>query len=320
MDSTPRTTRTAATNAPPPPLIDIRGVRKTYDDGHAALDGLTLTVGAGEALAVLGPSGSGKSTLLNLIAGLDRPTEGSVTVDGVRVDRLGETGSARYRRERIGMVFQFFNLLDDLTVTDNVLLPSQLVGAGRAQARARARARAAELLDHLGIARHARAYPGRLSGGERQRVAVARALMNRPALLLADEPTGALDTASGAEVRALLAGLNAEGQTIVLVTHDLALAQSCASRTIELVDGRVIRDTAAGPPAGSPAAPPAASLAALGAGTPPAASPAAPPGPAAPTAASPGSRAGEGPRPAAPPAAGHRPRPATGDSGPAVTR
>jgi putative ABC transport system ATP-binding protein len=220
------------------PIIEIREVSKRYDDGPAALDGLSLAVRAGEALAVLGPSGSGKSTLLNLIAGLDRPTEGGVTVAGVRVDRLGETGSARYRRAKIGMVFQFFNLLDDLTVLDNVLLPAQLLGLGRAEARGRA----AELLDHLGIARHARAYPGRLSGGERQRVAVARALMNRPALLLADEPTGALDTASGAEVRQLLAELNAEGQTILLVTHDLALAETCASRTIELVDGRITRD------------------------------------------------------------------------------
>jgi putative ABC transport system ATP-binding protein len=228
-------------------VIDIREARKTYDDGPAALDGLSLTVRAGEALAVLGPSGSGKSTLLNLIAGLDRPTDGSVTVDGVRVDRLSETGSARFRRERIGMVFQFFNLLDDLTVTDNVLLPSQLVGGGRAQARARA----AELLDRLGVARHARAYPGRLSGGERQRVAVARALMNRPALLLADEPTGALDTVSGAEVRALLTELNDDGQTILLVTHDLALAEGCASRTVELVDGRIVRDAGGGRAGGS---------------------------------------------------------------------
>ena len=220
------------------PIIEIRDVSKRYDDGPPALAGLSLAVAPGEALAVLGPSGSGKSTLLNLIAGLDRPSEGGVTVAGVRVDELSETASARFRRERIGMVFQFFNLLDDLTVLDNVLLPAQLVGAGRVAARDRA----AELLDHLGIARHARAYPGRLSGGERQRVAVARALMNRPALLLADEPTGALDTASGAEVRELLAELNDDGQTILLVTHDLALAESCASRTIELVDGRLARD------------------------------------------------------------------------------
>ncbi|MDX6356136.1 MAG: putative transport system ATP-binding protein, partial [Streptomyces sp.] len=223
---------------PVTPVIEIRDVSKRYDDGPAALDGLSLAVRAGEALAVLGPSGSGKSTLLNLIAGLDRPTDGSVTVADVRVDQLGEAGSARFRRERIGMVFQFFNLLDDLTVLDNVLLPAQLLGTGRAEARTRA----AELLDHLGITRHQRAYPGRLSGGERQRVAVARALMNRPALLLADEPTGALDTASGADVRQLLADLNADGQTIVLVTHDLELAAACASRTIELVDGRITRD------------------------------------------------------------------------------
>ncbi|XHM62542.1 ABC transporter ATP-binding protein [Streptomyces nigra] len=200
---------------------------------------MSLSVRAGEALAVLGPSGSGKSTLLNLIAGLDRPSGGSVTVDGLRVDRLGEAASARYRRTRIGMVFQFFNLLDDLTVTDNVLLPAQLAGVPRAEARRRA----AELLAHLGVERHADAHPGRLSGGERQRVAVARALMNRPPLLLADEPTGALDTASGDDVRELLAALNADGQTIVLVTHDLGLAASCATRTIELVDGRIVRDS-----------------------------------------------------------------------------
>ncbi|MFE5485824.1 ABC transporter ATP-binding protein [Streptomyces sp. NPDC056527] len=223
------------------PLIDVREVRKAYDEGPPALDGLTLQVRPGEALAVLGPSGSGKSTLLNMIAGLDRPTTGSVSVDGLRVDTLNETASAKYRRSRIGMVFQFFNLLDDLTVTDNVLLPAQLSGT----APAKAAARAAELLAQLGIDRHAHAYPGRLSGGERQRVAVARALMNRPPLLLADEPTGALDTASGADVRDLLRELNAAGQTIVLVTHDLTLAESCATRTIELVDGRIARDVRA---------------------------------------------------------------------------
>ncbi|MFC9959711.1 ABC transporter ATP-binding protein [Streptomyces nigra] len=222
-----------------PPLIDIRDVSRTYGEGPPALAGVSLSVRAGEALAVLGPSGSGKSTLLNLIAGLDRPSGGSVTVDGLRVDRLGEAASARYRRTRIGMVFQFFNLLDDLTVTDNVLLPAQLAGVPRAEARRRA----AELLAHLGVERHADAHPGRLSGGERQRVAVARALMNRPPLLLADEPTGALDTASGDDVRELLAALNADGQTIVLVTHDLGLAASCATRTIELVDGRIVRDS-----------------------------------------------------------------------------
>ncbi len=223
------------------PIIEIRDASKRYDDGPPALDALSLTVRAGEALAVLGPSGSGKSTLLNLVAGLDRPSAGSVTVDGIRVDTLSEAASARYRRDRIGLVFQFFNLLDDLTVADNVLLPAQLAG----MAKALARKRAAELLAYLGIERHAHAYPGRLSGGERQRVAVARALVNRPALLLADEPTGALDTATGDEVRALLAELNADGQTIVLVTHDVALAESCATRTIELIDGRIAHDLSA---------------------------------------------------------------------------
>jgi putative ABC transport system ATP-binding protein len=202
---------------------------------------VSLSVRAGEALAVLGPSGSGKSTLLNMIAGLDKPTSGEVTVDGIRVDALSEAASARHRRERIGMVFQFFNLLDDLTVLDNVLLPAQLAGTLTALARARAR----ELLAYLRVDRHAAAYPGRLSGGERQRVAVARALMNRPRLLLADEPTGALDTGSGEEVRQLLAELNRDGQTVVLVTHDNSLADACATRTIELVDGRIVRDSAA---------------------------------------------------------------------------
>ncbi|MFC6599877.1 ABC transporter ATP-binding protein [Kitasatospora paranensis] len=220
------------------PVIELSGVSRRYDEGPPALDDVSLTVHAGESVAVLGPSGSGKSTMLNVIAGLDRPTSGAVTVGGVRVDRLGEAGSARYRRATVGMVFQFFNLLDDLTVIDNVLLPAEVAGMARGDARRRA----AELLDALGVARHARANPGRLSGGERQRVAVARALMNRPALLLADEPTGALDTASGEDVKALFQELHADGQTIVTVTHDLTLAQSCATRTIRIVDGRIAAD------------------------------------------------------------------------------
>ncbi|OHV38285.1 ABC transporter ATP-binding protein [Pseudofrankia sp. EUN1h] len=216
----------------------MQGVTKTYGGGAHALVDVSLTVRAGEAVAIVGPSGSGKSTLLNMIAGLDRPTSGSVTVGGHRVDRMSETASARYRRARVGMVFQFFNLLDDLTVLDNVLLPAQLARIGRAEARRRA----ADLLDYLGVGRHAGAYPGRLSGGERQRVAVARALMNQPAVLLADEPTGALDRASGRDVQALLADLSRDGLTILLVTHDGALADACATRTVELVDGAVARD------------------------------------------------------------------------------
>ncbi|MFJ3338412.1 ABC transporter ATP-binding protein [Streptomyces sp. NPDC086766] len=221
------------------PLIELCDVSRSYDEGPPALQEVSLTVASGEAVAILGPSGSGKSTLLNLIAGLDQPTTGTVTVDGVRVDELGETGSARYRRTSVGMVFQFFNLLDDLTVADNVVLPAQLTGMARGEAARRA----AELLQALGIDRLARAYPGRLSGGERQRVAVARALMNRPALLLADEPTGALDTKAGEDVRELLNDLHADGQTIVLVTHDVALARACATRTIQLVDGRIAADS-----------------------------------------------------------------------------
>jgi putative ABC transport system ATP-binding protein len=223
------------------PIIEIRDLSKKYDVGRPALAGLDLEVRAGEALAVLGPSGSGKSTLLNMIAGLDKPSEGTITVDGLRLDEMAEGALARYRRHRIGMVFQFFNLLDDLTITDNVLLPAQLAGMPQAKARIRA----AELLEYLGIHRHAHAFPGRLSGGERQRVAIARAMMNRPPLLLADEPTGALDSASAADVRRLLTQLNENGQTILLVTHDTALAGSCATRTIELVDGTIVRDVRA---------------------------------------------------------------------------
>jgi putative ABC transport system ATP-binding protein len=220
------------------PVILFDRVSKSYDDGPPALGPMDLVVSKGEALAVLGPSGSGKSTLLNLIAGLDRPSAGEVIVDGVRVDGLGEAAAARYRRARIGMVFQFFNLIDDLTVLDNVLLPAQLAGLARAEARTRAE----ELLASLGVDGYARQYPGRLSGGERQRVAVARALVNRPALLLADEPTGALDTSSREDVRELIADLHAEGQTIVLVTHDEELAAGCASREVRLLDGRIVSE------------------------------------------------------------------------------
>jgi putative ABC transport system ATP-binding protein len=222
------------------PLIELQDVTRRYENGPPALREVSLTVREGEAVAVIGPSGSGKSTLLNLVAGLDRPDAGTVTVAGTRVDGLGEAGAARYRRAKVGMVFQFFNLLDDLTVLENVVLPARLAGTGRAQARRRA----GELLEYLGIARHASAHPGRLSGGERQRVAVARALMNRPPLLLADEPTGALDSASGADVADLLTELNADGQTVVLVTHDLELARRCTTRTVRLVDGRVALDEA----------------------------------------------------------------------------
>jgi putative ABC transport system ATP-binding protein len=185
-------------------LIELSEVTKRYAAGGApALDHVSLDVAAGEAVAVMGPSGSGKSTLLNLAAGLDKPTGGTVTVAGQRVERLSETRLARYRRRQVGMIFQFFNLLDDLTVAGNVLLPAQLAGTPRRQARARC----AGLLDQLGIGRYHNTCPGRLSGGERQRVAIARSLINDPAVLLADEPTGAVDTATGEEIGQLLLDL-----------------------------------------------------------------------------------------------------------------
>jgi putative ABC transport system ATP-binding protein len=219
--------------------MQLSNVSKRYDsDGPAAVDRISLSLAPGESVAVMGPSGSGKSTLLNLVAGLDRPSAGTVTVAGERIDTLSETGLARFRGRRIGMIFQFFNLLDDLTVADNVLLPAQLAGMPRA----RARARAGQLLEALRIERHRDAYPARLSGGERQRVAIARALVNQPDLLLADEPTGALDTATGEEICELLLDLVRSGQSMLLVTHNPDLAARCASRAIQLVDGRLVSD------------------------------------------------------------------------------
>lgn len=238
--------KTAATNNDTAePIVRLAGASKRYySTGPAALEGVNLTISAGEAVAVMGPSGSGKSTLLNLIAGLDRASGGRVTVAGERVDRLGEAGKAKFRLRSVGMVFQFFNLLEDMTVVDNVMLPARLAGSSRAGARARAD----ELLERLSIAHYANSYPVRLSGGERQRVAVARALVNSPDLLLADEPTGALDTATGEEIGRLLNELNAAGQTLVLVTHSPELAASYARRTIRLVDGRIATDDGEDPP------------------------------------------------------------------------
>ncbi|MFD4256028.1 ABC transporter ATP-binding protein [Amycolatopsis thermoflava] len=219
-------------------VVRLTDVRKEYSES-VALDGVSLEIRAGEAVAVMGPSGSGKSTLLNMVAGLDRPTSGSVVVHGEDLGKLNETGLALFRRRRIGMIFQFFNLLDDLPALDNVALAAQLTGTPAGQARKRA----LELLDELGIAGRRNICPARLSGGERQRVAVARALMNRPALLLADEPTGALDSRSGEQVMDLLLDLNQIGQTLLLVTHDERLATRCASRVVEVADGRVARET-----------------------------------------------------------------------------
>ena len=220
----------------PGDVITLDGVTKSYQaDAPPAVADVSMGVVAGEVVAVMGPSGSGKSTLLNLIAGLDRPTAGAVTVAGRRIDTLGESALARFRARHVGIIFQFFNLLDDLTVEDNVLLPAQLAGASRRQARTRA----GELLARMGLQDYRDAYPARMSGGQRQRVAIARALVNSPAVLLADEPTGALDTATGQQIGRLLQQLNEVGQTLVLVTHDPGLADRYAARTIRIVDGRV---------------------------------------------------------------------------------
>ena len=220
-------------------LVQLELVTKKYDslraDGTAAVADVTLSIAEGEAVAIMGPSGSGKSTLLNLIAGLDRPTSGEVRVGDQRVDKLSETGVARFRRRQVGMIFQFFNLLEDMTVADNVLLPAQLAGMKTKPARART----GELLTALRIEQHADAYPARLSGGQRQRVAIARALVNRPPLLIADEPTGALDSATGEEIGELLLDLNESGQTLILVTHNPDLAARYTHRVIQLTDGRV---------------------------------------------------------------------------------
>ncbi|KUL31934.1 ABC transporter ATP-binding protein [Actinoplanes awajinensis] len=221
------------------PVVRLDGVRKEYGE-TAALDGVSLEIYPGEAVAVMGPSGCGKSTLLNMIAGLDRPTAGTVEVHGERLDTMTETGLALFRRHHLGMIFQFFNLLDDLPALDNVALAAQLTGSKAGPARERA----LELLGELGIADRRNVYPAALSGGERQRVAVARALMNRPALLLADEPTGALDSKAGDQVMDLLLDLNQIGQTLLIVTHDERLAHRCASRLVELGDGKVVRESA----------------------------------------------------------------------------
>jgi putative ABC transport system ATP-binding protein len=219
------------------PIMELVEVSKVYDSAARlpALSRVSVSASEGEVLAVMGPSGSGKSTLLNLVAGLDRATSGQVLVDGVDLGRLGEASLARFRRTRVGVIFQFFNLLNNLTALDNVLIPAQLGGSRGGSARARS----LELLDRLGVADLQARYPARLSGGERQRVAIARALVNRPRLLLADEPTGALDSRNGEEVFEILADLNRTGQTIVIVTHDARLAERWATRMVRLVDGAI---------------------------------------------------------------------------------
>ena len=219
----------------------VSGVRRSFDAEVApirALRGLDMEIRPGEFVAVMGPSGCGKSTLLNIIAGLELPDEGTVEVNGERIDGRDEEWLARFRRRRIGFVFQFFSLLDGVTAAENLVLPGILGGLRRKAALARAQ----ELLDLLGIGDRGSRLPSVMSGGERQRLAIARALVNEPSVLLADEPTGALDSDGAGQVLDLLRRLHTSGQTIVMVTHAPDVAAG-AGRIVRLRDGRVDRRT-----------------------------------------------------------------------------
>jgi putative ABC transport system ATP-binding protein len=233
-------------------VCTVHGVRKTFEAELApvrALRGVDLDIAAGEFVAIMGPSGCGKSTLLNLVAGLDFADEGEITIADETITGRNEDDLARMRRRHIGIVFQFFNLLEGMTVLENVVLPAVIAGTKRKAAETRAR----DMLDLLGLSDKARELPGVLSGGQRQRLAIARALANEPTLLLADEPTGALDSAGGFEVLELFKRLHADGQTILMVTHNDEVA-SAGDRIVRMRDGRVESD-------GVPAAGDAASAA-----------------------------------------------------------
>ena len=218
----------------------VEGLRKTFDAADdeqvpvRALRGLDMIAGRGEFVAVMGPSGCGKSTLLNLVAGLEAPTDGTIAIDGEPITGMSDDELAVMRRRHIGIVFQFFNLLEGMSVQENVALPMLVAGSSRKQADTRAM----DLLDLLGIADKATKTPGVLSGGQRQRLSIARALANAPTLLLADEPTGSLDSAGGAEILGLFQRLHDGGQTIVMVTHDDEVAAT-ADRIVRMRDGRI---------------------------------------------------------------------------------
>lgn len=220
------------------PIIVARDVTKVYRPGQessVALRGVNLTVHPGEFVAIVGPSGSGKSTLLNLLAGLDRPSSGTIRVQGLDLSTLDEDRLARWRGQAVGIVFQFFQLLPTLTALENVMLAMELSGRYRGERRLRALKR----LEEVGLAELADHLPSELSGGEQQRVAIARALANDPPIILADEPTGNLDWDTGQRIVDLLAGLSARGKTVLLITHERDLAAR-AMRVIEMRDGRII--------------------------------------------------------------------------------
>ena len=222
-------------------ILQTRQLAKSYQANGAATQavrGVDLTIAPGEFVALMGPSGCGKSTLLHLLGGLDRPTAGEVYLDGRRVDGLSEAEWAVLRRHQVGFMFQFFNLIGNLTVADNVELPALIAGTPTRETRTRRET----LLKQLGIADKAGTVPARLSGGQQQRVALARALVNRPALLLADEPTGNLDSQSTNEVLGLLRQAHADGQSIFLVTHNPLIA-SAANRVLHMRDGQIVGET-----------------------------------------------------------------------------
>jgi putative ABC transport system ATP-binding protein len=221
--------------------LRAHGLRKSYGRGDGvvrAVDGVDLDVGAGETVAVMGPSGCGKSTLLHLLGGLERPSDGEVWLAGRRIDQLGQKALARMRRIAVGFVFQAFHLMDELTAVENVELPALLLGRSPRAARRRAM----DLLERVGLADRASFLPAALSGGQRQRVAIARALSNEPFVVLADEPTGNLDSAATVEVLRLLDGLRESGQTLVIVTHDARVAAT-ADRLISMRDGEFVDET-----------------------------------------------------------------------------
>jgi putative ABC transport system ATP-binding protein len=223
------------------PVLRARGLRKEYGKGEGlvrAVDGVDLDIGAGETVAVMGPSGCGKSTLLHLLGGLDRPSGGEVSLNGRRIDDIGETALARMRRTAVGFVFQAFHLMEELTAIENVELSALLAGRSPRAARRRAE----ELLEQVGLTDRARFVPSALSGGQRQRVAIARALSNEPLLVLADEPTGNLDSAATLDVLQLFESLHESGQTLVIVTHDARIAAT-ADRMISMRDGAFVDET-----------------------------------------------------------------------------
>ena len=224
-------------------IIETRSLTKTYGTNGVAvhaLRGIDLDVARGEFVALIGPSGSGKSTLMAILGCLDTPTSGTYALDGERVEGLSGSELAHIRNEKVGFVFQQYNLLPKASVLRNVELPMLYAGVPRKERRARA----TELLERVGIPEKAKTLPGNLSGGQRQRVAIARALANGPAMLLADEPTGALDSKTGHEVLDLFRALNQQGNTVVIVTHDLSIAAT-AQRQVELYDGLVAQPQAA---------------------------------------------------------------------------